>query len=240
MKLSVLLASYNGESFIAPQIQSILEQLSPEDELIVSDDGSTDRTLEIVASFDDPRLFLLKGPCDGINANFIHAYEHATGEVVLLSDQDDVWLPGRAQLYRDKLVQHDFVFCDAEIIDENGNVIFASYFEKNQTPKSFLGNLIRCRTLGCCIGFRRNVIGESLRVHKVYDILPFDYSLTLLSLFHFKVYFSTKPYHQYRRHSANYSAGGEKSRNSLRKMVAFRLRALAYVIGAKRWLPRYN
>ena len=239
MKLSVLLASHNGERFIASQIFSILSQLLPQDELIVSDDASTDRTIEIVSSFEDPRVILLNGPNEGINANFRHAYKYATGDAVLLSDQDDVWLPGRAQLYRDKLVLHDFVFCDAEVIDEDGNLIFPSYFEKNRTPKSFLGKLIRCRTLGCCIGFRKNVIGEILRVHRVYDVLPFDYSLTLLSLFHFKVYFSTKPYHQYRRHGGNNSDGGEKSRNSIRRKLAFRLRVLAYVVTAKSWLPRY-
>ena len=59
MKLSVLLASHNGERFIASQIFSILSQLLPQDELIVSDDASTDRTIEIVSSFEDPRVILL-------------------------------------------------------------------------------------------------------------------------------------------------------------------------------------
>ena len=240
MKLSVLLASYNGERFIAKQISSILDQLLSGDELIISDDGSTDRTREIVSSFNDARMTILEGPREGINANFINAYEHASGDAVLFSDQDDIWLPGRAQLYRDRLVLHDFVICDAEIIDEQGRVLTRSYFQKNRTPKTFFGNLLRCRTLGCCIGFRRAVIGEKLNIFRDYHTLPFDYSLTLLSLFYFKVYFSKKPYHQYRRHNNNNSLGGEKSKSTFWRMATFRIRVFIYVLGAKRWLPPHS
>ena len=72
MKLSILLASYNGEKYISRQITTILDQLSPNDELIISDDGSTDKTLEIANSFNDTRISILKGPREGINANFIY------------------------------------------------------------------------------------------------------------------------------------------------------------------------
>ncbi len=237
MKLSVLLASYNGEKFISKQIKSILDQLSPSDELIISDDGSTDKTFKIATSFNDTRLSVIKGPQEGINANFINAYENASGEAILFSDQDDIWLPGRAQLYRDKLITHDFVICDAEIIDEQDNLLASSYFRKNYTPKTFIGSFIRCRTLGCCIGFRKDSIGQRLEIHSDYNILPFDYSLTLLSLFYFKVYFSKEAYHQYRRHNTNNSKGGEKSKNSLRQMLMFRIRALVFVLKARKWLP---
>ncbi len=238
MKLSILLTSYNGEKYISRQIISILDQLSPYDELIISDDGSTDKTLEIVKSFTDKRIFVFEGPREGINANFINAYENASGEAILFSDQDDIWLPGRAQLYRDKLKTHDFVICDAEIIDEQNNLLAFSYFKKNQTSKTFLGNLIRCRTLGCCMGFRKDAVGQHLKIYRDYNVLPYDYSLTLLSLLYFKVYFSKKAFHQYRRHNANYSMGGEKSKNTLRKMIMFRIRVLLYVFKAKKWLPK--
>jgi|TARA_B100001093_G_scaffold516580_1_gene595723 glycosyltransferase involved in cell wall biosynthesis len=240
MKLSVLLASYNGKKFIAKQISSILEQLGPNDELIISDDGSNDGTLEIICSFDDKRLTLIYGPGQGINANFINAYENAKGDLILFSDQDDIWLPGRAELYREKLMTHDFVICDAEIIDEQGNLLSNSYFKKNHTKKTFMGNLIRCRTLGCCIGFRKNSIGDNLNIFNDYDTLPFDYSLTILSLFYFKVYFSRDVYHQYRRHNTNYSEGGENSKNSFWKMLIFRLRVLVFVYKAKKWLPSFK
>jgi glycosyltransferase involved in cell wall biosynthesis len=230
MRLTVLLASFNGELYIEKQIQSILEQLSPEEELIVSDDGSSDKTREIVAAFNDPRVTLILGPGNGINANFKNAYKHASGDGVLFSDQDDLWLPGRAQFYRDKLELNDFVICDAEVIDENGNILLTSYFKKNRTSKTFYGNLVRCRTLGCCIGFRRDVFGSSLPIHNSYEVLPFDYSLTLLSLWGCKVHFSDNPYHQYRRHSKNFSSGGEgKSGNSFWRMVQFRLRVIMFV-----------
>ena len=230
MKLSVLLASFNGELYIEKQIQSILEQLTPEEELIVSDDGSSDKTREIVSAFSDPRITLILGPRKGINANFKNAYKHASGDGVLFSDQDDLWLPGRAQFYRDNLELNDFVICDAEVIDENGNMLFPSYFTRNRTSKNFYGNLLRCRTLGCCIGFRRDVFGDILPIHNSYEVLPFDYSLTLLSLWGYKVHFSDNQFHQYRRHGGNISSGGEgKSRNSIWRMLGFRVRVLIFI-----------
>lgn len=60
--VSVVLASFNGEKYIAEQVSSILKNLMPQDELIISDDGSTDRTLEILRGFNDSRIILLDGP----------------------------------------------------------------------------------------------------------------------------------------------------------------------------------
>ena len=57
---SVCIATYNGEAFLKEQLQSVLVQIGPEDEVIVSDDHSTDRTLAVIASFDDSRIRLIR------------------------------------------------------------------------------------------------------------------------------------------------------------------------------------
>ena len=99
MKLSVALASYNGAEFIGQQLRSIAEQTRPPDELVVADDGSTDTTIRIVEEFSRTAAFRVvidaHGLRLGFNENFARAIGQCTGDVVALSDQDDVWLPGK-------------------------------------------------------------------------------------------------------------------------------------------------
>ena len=96
--ISVCIATYNGEKYLAEQLDSILLQVSEEDELIISDDGSTDHTLEILRTYaaNYPQIQLLQGPGQGVIANFAFALTHTKGEVIFLADQDDVWLPNKS------------------------------------------------------------------------------------------------------------------------------------------------
>ena len=109
-KVSVVLISYNGDKFIKKQILSILDQLRVKDELIISDDGSSDGTLSIVNSINDNRLKVFKGPALGINKNVENGINHCMGDFVMLSDQDDVWLPGRLKYFIHNFKENDFIF----------------------------------------------------------------------------------------------------------------------------------
>ena len=96
--ISVCIATYNGEPFIAAQLESIIAQLSPEDEIIISDDGSTDRTLEVVQALDFPCVRILHHEGEhGYVSNFENALRAARGDVIFLSDQDDLWKPGKVE-----------------------------------------------------------------------------------------------------------------------------------------------
>ena len=105
--VSVAMATYNGSAHVAEQLASILEQLGPRDEVVVVDDASTDDTLAVLRSFEDPRLRVVESP---VNRGYVRAFESALaevrGEIVLLADQDDVWLPGRVELLARALVDH--------------------------------------------------------------------------------------------------------------------------------------
>lgn len=105
VKSSICLAAYNGSAFIAEQIRSILSQMGPDDEIIVVDDRSTDNTTDIVRSFDDDRICLFSNAKNlGVNANFEAAINRATGDIIFMSDQDDIWLPGRLDLMKESLL----------------------------------------------------------------------------------------------------------------------------------------
>jgi glycosyltransferase involved in cell wall biosynthesis len=95
-RISVCMATHNGARFIRRQLETILTQLAPGDEVVISDDSSTDGTLEIIDSFDDPRIRLFTGNTFfGPIFNFENALRKAMGEIIVLADQDDIWLDGK-------------------------------------------------------------------------------------------------------------------------------------------------
>lgn len=97
IRISIALATYNGAAFLPQQLNSYVEQERLPDELVVGDDGSSDETLSIIRQFASQAPFpvrLLDGPsAGGLAANFERVIAACTGDIILLSDQDDVWLP---------------------------------------------------------------------------------------------------------------------------------------------------
>ena len=153
--VSVAMATYNGERYLRRQIETVFMNLAPEDELVISDDGSTDQTLSIIQSFDDARIRLFSGPQKGINANFSNAIAHCTGDYIFLCDQDDIWHPNKVQrvleTFREQnclLVEHDAVVADCV-----GNTIYPSFFDYRKVRSGFMRNIIRNTYHGCCMAF---------------------------------------------------------------------------------------
>ena len=98
VRVSVCMATFNGQDFVAEQVGSILAQLSPGDELVIVDDASTDGTVDVLRRVDDPRIVLMpRGENKGYVSSFEEAITASRGEYIMLSDQDDVWLPGRVE-----------------------------------------------------------------------------------------------------------------------------------------------
>jgi glycosyltransferase involved in cell wall biosynthesis len=101
MRVSVAMATYNGERFLPEQLESIAWQARPPDELVVSDDGSSDRTLEITREFADRSGFdviILRNDVRlGAVGNFFRAMSSCTGDLIAFSDQDDVWHPEKLE-----------------------------------------------------------------------------------------------------------------------------------------------
>ena len=157
-KVSVVLASYNGEKYIKKQIESIMPQLELDDELIVSDDGSKDKTKEIVLELakSDSRIKLVDGPKNGYNKNFENAIKYAKNEFVFISDQDDEWLPNKVEKVlkefdeKTNCIRHDCV-----VIDDNDNVLIESYNTERGANLSYKKNFYKNTFTGCCMAVRR-------------------------------------------------------------------------------------
>lgn len=130
MKLSVSMITFQGAAYLKAQMDSILGQSIPVQEIIVCDDGSTDGTREILASYaaENPQIQLHFNEKNlGTVANMQQCLRKTTGDLVFLADQDDVWLPSKVEktlAFFQENPEADAVFSNADIIDEVGETQF--------------------------------------------------------------------------------------------------------------------
>lgn len=209
MKISVCMATYNGEKYIKEQIDSILSQLNENDELIISDDFSFDTTLKIISEIKDRRIkSIVNKKNEGFVSNFEKALEIASGDVIFLSDQDDVWMPNKVELMLRELEKYDFVVSDCITINNTNKVIGESRFKEFNIKTGFINIMIRSRYLGCCMAFRKNVLKASLPFPKRKDLYEHDTWLATVAECYFKTGLVYEPLIKYRRHESNVSSGG--------------------------------
>lgn len=226
--ISVCMATYNGEKYILQQLLSILSQLSSDDEVIISDDKSTDGTLEIIANLADRRIRVSKNTGrPGPLGNFEQAIKQATRSLILLADQDDVWLPNKVKDIQLLLQTNDLVLSDCQVVDENGRVIYESFFKHRGSQPGFWRNLYKNSYIGCCMAFRREVTDYALPFPP--QVHMHDWWIGLLVEAKGRVYFYPEPLIRYVRHGANASPTGEGGYDFI-KQLQNRFLLLLYVV----------
>ncbi len=115
------MATHNGSRYIKEQVDSILPQLNAADELVISDDGSTDKTLAIIRAYADTRINLLPVQKFGSpTRNFEYALSHCKNELIFLADQDDIWHPEKIKTMMRHLESYDLVVSDCRLVDASG------------------------------------------------------------------------------------------------------------------------
>lgn len=230
-RISVCMATYNGEKYIREQIVSILGQLKQFDELIISDDGSNDGTLEIVRSFNDDRIKIVYNSLGkGYSQNFENAIKSALGEIIFLSDQDDVWFGDKVEKMLVLLEDSQLVVSNAQFVDENLDLIKETFFSLRGGQRGFLNNLYKSRYLGACMAFRKEIYSKLFPFPSNRNLCPHDLWITLIAEFYFKVSTIDEPLIYYRRHGENVSTGGSFSENTIYKKIYFRCYSLLKVM----------
>lgn len=221
MKISVCMATYNGELYIRKQLHSILSQIGKNDEVIISDDGSIDETISIVESFADNRIQIInnkriKGPV----LNFENALINSAGEIIYLADQDDIWEINKIRVMTEYLHKHDMVICDAILIDNNGEVIKDSFYKLRNSGTGFLKNLFKNTYLGCCMAFNRKILEKSLPFPS--NIPMHDIWLGMIGELFGTTFFCKEKLVYFRRHTSSASSTGAKSKYSVYNKIMFR------------------
>lgn len=229
--ISVCLASYQGERFIEQQLLSILAQLSEHDELIISDDGSTDDTVAIVNQLNDSRIIWAGiGGRLGAVKNFERALQRVSGQYVFLADQDDVWLPGKVNACKAALEHNVLVVTDCKVVDEQLNEIASSFFQLRKSGAGFMKNLMINSYLGCCTAFRRELLDIALPIPA--NTPMHDMWFGLLAECKGDTCFLAQPYILYRRHQSNVTQLAGQSRFSRFQQFQYRL-LLLYLISTR-------
>lgn len=181
-EISVALCTYNGADYVEEQVASILDQDRAPDELVVSDDGSSDGTLQVVAATVEaaasrgvrPEVVVLAGTSpSGVTANFERAVAKTTRPLIALSDQDDIWHPDRlgslAARFEDPSLT--FVHTDARLVDDAGRPLGPTLFESlelseqelrlEEEGRAFEALLRRNLATGATVVFRRELLDRA-------------------------------------------------------------------------------
>lgn len=223
LTVSVALCTYNGARFVGEQLRSILTQSPPPDQLVVSDDGSTDGTLEAIRAELDllPRdvrdrldvVILENASPLGVTRNFESAVRACTGDLIVLSDQDDIWATDRLAMALQEFDERPDLLLlhgDARLVDDEGVPLGTTLFEAIEfTPSEreevraggALKVLLRRNVAtGATIAFRRGLLNHAIPFS---DVWVHDEWLAIVAAAVGTVDFLSGPVIDYRQHTDN-------------------------------------
>ncbi len=214
-RVSVALCTYNGAPFIAAQLESILKQTRPPDEVIVSDDGSEDESLAIVKRFEAgfPSVVRLAQTPQrlGYAKNFEHAIGEASHDIIFLSDQDDVWFETKIESMLRPFAANDrvdLVYGDAQLTDAAlrplGRTIFQAAGSMHLDTRHAARDLVRGADLavqGATIALRSRLRASVLPVDDV--TWGHDHWIVFIAHAISEVQAVDEPLMYYRRHERN-------------------------------------
>ena len=228
--ISVCIATHNGDKYIKRQLETILSQLGESDEVVISDDGSTDETLSFIRDMDDNRLKVFnyiqpiktKHSHEYVCHNFENALKHAKGDYIFLSDQDDIWLPNKVEVCMRALQEHDLVLHEFMHIDENDIVTQELHYNGAFRRKNYF--LRAGKHYGCAMAFKRKVLEYALPFPPY--LLLHDFWIGILAETLGDFCFIEQPLIKYRFHVQNTS----QIKNPLSFKLSYRLKTMFYVV----------
>ena len=219
--ISVAMCSYNGEKYIEEQIKSILAQTVPVDEIVICDDRSNDRTIEIISQIKGDNTskteicFYVNETNLGVTKNFEKALSLCRGDIVFLSDQDDVWVENKVEITLDILEKHkncQLVFTDVYLVDANGEDLGKRLWELTNPPvkdtysiRDFLG--LRFVT-GATVALRKVLLEHTLPIPEYWI---HDAWLAANASVYGDVKSINKPLIMYRQHEKNVIGAKKRS-----------------------------
>jgi len=223
--VSIAMSTYNGEAFLKEQLDSILNQTYKNLEIIISDDSSTDNTVEIIKEYQnkDSRIILSQNEKNiGFVKNFEKAISLCSGEYIALCDQDDIWKINKIEFFLSQIKENVLIYSNAIIIDENSketgnNFILKSNIRKWNSNISFLlYNVISGNTMM----FKKELLKY---------ILPFppnikyhDFWIAFVASTYGTINYTDEPMTFYRRHNEQVTCSTKQKHDSYSKKIIYK------------------
>lgn len=212
MTINILMATYNGEAFLAEQIKSIQAQTVEDWQLLIRDDGSSDKTREIISDFvqQDKRIQFINAHETtnyGVIKSFYTLLKYETADYYCFSDQDDVWLPNKLEIVLTEATQHNrdiplLVYTDLKVVDRNLDIISDSMIrsQSHHANTSLRQELTENTVTGGTM-LINHALAESW--NQTEGILMHDWYLALLAAALGKLIYIDVPTELYRQHDSN-------------------------------------
>lgn len=212
MKVNILMATYNGQDFVGEQIESIQNQSFQDWTLLIRDDGSSDRTRDIIQAYaqKDSRIRLINPDSLqnlGVINSFYHLVKYETADVYFFSDQDDIWLPEKLEKTLAATASKDpsrplLVYTDLKVVDKELNTLHESMIktQSHHANTSLLQELTENTVTGGTMMINRE-LADKWTVTQ--DILMHDWYLALLASAFGELVYLDFPTELYRQHEAN-------------------------------------
>ena len=231
-KVDILLATYNGEKYLKEQLDSILSQSYSNFRLLVSDDCSCDTTKKILQEYKekDNRIILYFQKKNlGVIKNFEFLLEKVENEYYMFSDQDDIWKKDKIKKSIEKIQEtnSDLVYTDLEVVDENLNITYSSYWKLkglykkikkyNNFESLYLNNFIT----GCTMISKKELIEKVLPLPTTSKYVLHDYWIALIISQNRKIAYIEEPLIKYRQHKNN-KIGSKKKTDEITKLDEIR------------------
>jgi glycosyltransferase involved in cell wall biosynthesis len=234
-KVSVVLCTYNGERFLEAQLQSIINQTCKDIEILISDDNSTDNTMEIVEKFAkiDARIRVHRNSANlGYNENFARAFQLAAGSFIAVSDQDDIWKEDKIgemmKLFSDE--RTNLVHCQSirfsNKLPEQEEYTARHLLEGNDVRKTLFFNTIA----GHNIIFRKTLLEKCWPFPK--DVF-YDWWLVINAAISGQIKATSRVLTYHREHETNVTLGKKDENKQTKKKAMERMRTLNELIARK-------
>lgn len=235
-KISIAMAVYNGEKYLPEQLASILKQLGKNDEVVISYNESTDETWKIINAFKekDERIKIFKCDVKGVIANFNNAIENTQGDIIFLSDQDDVWNTSKISRMKEIFNKENCILAlhNCENIDGEGKKIPGDLFIRRNAKPGIMRNIIKNCYQGCCLAFKKELKAYICPIPS--EVAMHDQWIGINAEIIGKVFFLDEKLIQYRRHELNVSGDRIKTGLKIRYIIKLlNLLARKYILTKK-------
>lgn len=233
MNYSVLLCTYNGADFLDEQITSILSQSILPEEVIISDDGSSDETLNVARSTFERYAYssykIIEGPKSGPATNFLNGLKYNKSDYLFLSDQDDIWHQDKVDCFSKRIklrtTRPHLLFSDSYLINSDGEIFHSSFMNYQGLNIDVLVDdsiLFKNCVQGATVCINKELIDlaiKSLSIVNTKDVMMHDWWLAILANYYGNVEFIDTALVGYRQHGVNEVGAQSKTFKVLRVLL---------------------